>query len=152
MIVDAHVVLAGFLSDEAQAQAQAVIRNQLFGRRHLAVPSLLVYEVTNAAVQAACRGCISTDQAQEILATFEGLAIELQTVMWQSILSFAQRFDRSTYDAACLALADAAGQPLSTGGKRLYNAVRERLDWVRWLGDYEEAAGGDLREVVRISH
>ena len=109
MIVDSRVVLAGFLPDEAQAQAQAVIRDHVIGRRQLAAPS---------------RGRISAEQAQETLATFEWLAIELQAVTWQSSLSFAQRFDRSAHDAAYLALADAAGQPLLTG---------------------------DMREVVRIS-
>jgi len=51
----------------------------------------------------------------------------------------ALRFDRSAYDAAYLALAEATDQPLFTGDSRMYNAVREHLDWVKWIGDYREA-------------
>ncbi len=142
MIVDASVVLAAFLPDESQAQAQAVIRDHVIGRLLLSAPNLLLYEVTNAAVQATRRDRISAEQAREILASFEGLAIELQAVTWPEMLSFAQRFDRSAYDAAYLALAEATGQPLITGDRRLYHAVREQLDWVHWLGDYEATSGG----------
>ena len=47
MIVDASVILAAFFPDEAQARAQALIRDHVIGRRQLAAPTLLLYEVTN---------------------------------------------------------------------------------------------------------
>jgi len=34
---------------------------------------------------------------------------------------------------------EATDQPLVTGDLRMYNAVREHLDWVKWIGDYQEA-------------
>jgi predicted nucleic acid-binding protein len=105
----------------------------------LVAPTLLLYEVTNAVVQARRRGRISDGQAETLLSSFEGLGIALRPVTWHQILPLALRFDRSAYDAAYLALAEEAAQPLLTGDSRMYNAVREHLDWVQWIGDYPQA-------------
>ncbi len=136
MIVDASVILSAFFPDEEQSQAQALIGDHVTGRVHLVAPSLLLYEVTNGVVQGTRRGRISNEQAEEILAALEGLAIALEPVSWQQILPLALHFDRSAYDAAYLALAQAAGQPLVTGDRRMYNAIHDHLDWVKWIGDY----------------
>jgi predicted nucleic acid-binding protein len=135
MIVDASVILSAFFPDEAQAQAQALIRDHVMGRVELAAPALLLYEVTNAVVQARRRGRITEEQAQDVLTSFEGLEIALQPVSWQQMLPLAVRYDRSAYDAAYLALAERSRQPLITGDRRLYHAVHEDLDWVQWIGD-----------------
>lgn len=139
MIVDASVVLASFFPDEEQAQAQAVIRDHVAGRVQLAAPTLLLYEVTNAVLQALRRERISDEQAADILTSFEGLAITLLPVAWQQVLPLARRFDRSAYDAAYLALAEATGQPFVTVEERLYNAVHEHLPGMKWIGDYRGA-------------
>jgi predicted nucleic acid-binding protein len=136
MIIDASVILSAFFPDEAQVQAQTIIRDHVSERVRLVAPTLLLYEVTNAVLQAMRRERITAEQGEDILASFEGLSIALEPVTWQQMLSLAQRFDRSVYDAAYLALAEATGQPLTTGDRRMYNAVRERLDWVQWIGDY----------------
>jgi predicted nucleic acid-binding protein len=136
MIIDASVILSAYFPDEAQTQAQALIRDHVLGRVELAAPTLLPYEVTNAVVQARRRGRITDEQGQNILAVFEGLEIATRPVSWQQMLPLAVRYDRSAYDAAYLALAEMAGEPLVTGDRRLYNAVREHVDWVQWVGDY----------------
>ena len=146
MIVDASVVLAAFLPDGTQAQAQAVMRDHVIGRLRLSAPDLLLYEVTNAVVQAVRRGRIDTEQAQAVLASLEGMGIELQAVAWPAMVSSAQQFDRPAYDAAYVVLADATGQAFITGDRRLYNAIREHLDRVLWLGNYQ-GSGGDCRGV-----
>jgi len=61
----------------------------------------------------------------------------MEPVAWQQVLPMARRFDRSAYDAAYLALAEAQGATLITGDLRLYSAVRDHLDWVRWIGSSE---------------
>jgi len=139
MIVDASVILSAFFPDEDQAQAQALIREHVMGRVELVAPTLLLYEVTNAVVQARRRGRISDEQAGNVLTSVEGLGIALRPVTWQQILPLALRFDRSAYDAAYLALAEMTEQPLITGDRRLYNAVHEHLGWVQWMGDYPQA-------------
>lgn len=138
MIVDASVILSAFFPDEDQAQAQALIREHVIGRVELIAPSLLLYEVTNAAVQARRRGRISDEQAGILLTAFEGLGISLRQVPWQQILPLALRLDRSAYDAAYLALAEMTGQSLITADRRMYNAVHEHLDEVQWIGDFSQ--------------
>ena len=135
MIVDASVILSAFFPDEEQAQAQALIREHVIGHVDLVAPTLLLYEVINAVVQARRRGRISDEQAENILSSFEGLGIAVRPVDWRQILPMALRFDRSAYDAAYLALAEASNQPLVTGDRRMYNAVHAHLDWVQWIGD-----------------
>ena len=138
MIVDANVVLRAFFPDEEQAAAQALVRDHVAGRLRLAAPNLLLYEVTNAIVQAVRRGRVSAEDGEAILTSIEGLSIELAAVPWQPMLELARRFERSAYDAAYLALAEARGEPLVTGDLRLYRAVSEQLDWVRWVGEAPE--------------
>ena len=135
MIVDASVILRAFFPDEDQAQAQALIRDHVSGRTRLLAPTLMVYEVTNAVVQGVRRERITDDDGKAILTAFEGLGIEMELVTWQQMLPLARRFDRSAYDAAYLALALARGEPLVTGDQRLYHAVRDDLDIVRWIGN-----------------
>ena len=86
MIVDASVILSAFFPDEDQAQAQALIREHVMGHLGLAAPTLLLYEVTNAVVQARRRECISDEHARNVLISFEGLGITLRPVNWQQML------------------------------------------------------------------
>jgi predicted nucleic acid-binding protein len=136
VIVDAGVILSAFSPDEDQPRAQGLIREHVMGRVDLSAPTLLLYEVSNAVVRARRRRSISDEQTGAILTSLEGLGLELRPVTWQQMLPLALRFDRSAHDAAYLALAEMTGRPLITGDRRLYNAVREHLDWVQWIGDY----------------
>jgi predicted nucleic acid-binding protein len=138
IVVDASVILSAFFPDEEQAQAQALIREHVIRQVELVAPTLLLYEVANAVVQARRRGRVSDGQAEDILSSFEGLGILVRSVDWRQMLPFALRFERSAYDAAYLALAEALGQPLITGDRRMYNTVHEHLDWVHWIGDYQK--------------
>jgi predicted nucleic acid-binding protein len=52
--------------------------------------------------------------------------------------SFATRFNRpAAYDAHYLALAEMMNCEFWTADERLFNAVRDKLSWVRWLGQLE---------------
>ena len=136
MIVDANVLLRAFFPDEAQGQAQAVVREHVARRIHLMAPALLPYELCNAVWQAERRGRVTRPQADEVLHAMAGLEIEIIPQSWGAQLPLAREFDRSAYEAAYLALALATSQPLVTGDERLYNAVHAHLDWVLWIEDY----------------
>jgi len=134
VIVDASVILQAFFPDETQAEAQSLIREHVSGHVRLVAPTLLLYEVTNVVVQAVRRERVNAKEGETILVAFEGLGIEMEPMAWRRVLALAQRFGRSAYDAAYLALAEARGEPLVTGDRRLYRAVRDQLAWVRWVG------------------
>ena len=136
MIIDASVLLNAFFPDEAQAQAQAVLRGHVSGQARLKAPTLLTYEITNAVWQAERRGRISSQQVDEILRAAAGLDIELFPLDWGENLPMARRLGRSAYDAAYLTLAERLGEQLITGDLRLYNAVHPNLNWVLWIGAY----------------
>jgi predicted nucleic acid-binding protein len=140
MIVDASVILRAFFPDEAQAQAQAVVREHVAGRIQLKAPELLPYELANAVWQAERRRRISAAQANEILQAMEGLQIEILPLAWGEMLPLARRFECSAYDAAYLALAERLGEPLVTGDERLYHAVHAHLDWVQFVEEYNDPA------------
>lgn len=89
MIADASVSQSACFPDDDQVQARALIRDQVIGRVELAAPTLLLYQVTNAVVQARRRGRISDEQAETALSSFEGLGIALRQVTWQQALPLA---------------------------------------------------------------
>jgi predicted nucleic acid-binding protein len=136
MIADASVLLCAFFPDEAQAQAQALLRDHAAGHERLKAPTLVVYEVTNAVWQAERRERISSAQADKILQAAAGLEIELLPLDWGESLPLARQFNRSAYDAAYLSLAERLNERMITADERLYNAVHAKLKWVEWIGNY----------------
>jgi len=136
VIIDANVVLRAFFADEAQAQAQAVVRDHVAGRMALKAPDILPYELANAVWQAERRGRIDANRANEIIQAMVGLLIEIIPLEWGEMLPLARRFECSAYAAAYLVLAEKLGEPLITGDERLYHAVRAHLDWVQWVETY----------------
>jgi len=136
MIIDASVLLCAFFPDEAQTQAQRLVREHVAGRVQLKALALLPYELSNAVWQAERRGRVSRSQADEIQQAFTGLDIEIIPQTWGEMLPLARRFNRSAYDAAYLALAEVRKEPLITADERLYHTVRDHLDWVIWIRDY----------------
>ena len=134
MILDASVLLCAFFPDEAQPQAQALLRQHASGQMQLKAPELILYEVGNAVCQAERRGRIAEAQAAEILQTASELNIDLLPLEWGEMLPMARRFECSAYDAAYLRLAERVAEPFVTGDKRLYNAIHPQpglgdLDW-----------------------
>ena len=58
----------------------------------------------------------------------------------------AKRFNRpQAYDSHYLALAEMLGLELWTADERLYNAVKDALPWVKWLGDFQPQGGKEAK-------
>ena len=86
------------------------------------------YEATNAVLQAVRRGRATAETAGEVLMAIECLDTKTGIVTWQQMFRIERRFDRSASPAAYLALAEARGECLVMGNRRLYDAVREDLE------------------------
>lgn len=134
MIIDASVILRAFFPDEAQAEAQAILREHVAGSLNLKAPDLLPYELANAIWQAERRKRISTEQANQILKAVVDLQIEIFPLEWGEMLPMARRFERSAYDAAYLVLAEKLDEQLVTGDEHFFQAVNSQLGWVQYIG------------------
>jgi predicted nucleic acid-binding protein len=140
MVIDASVLLNALFPDEQQLEAQNLIRDYVAGVATLSAPTLLGYEITNAVWQAERRQRISCSQAEAILSAYDGLQIPLYGIDWQTVLTMSRQFNRSAYDAAYLVLAQSSSDTLVTGDLRLYNAVKDYLNWIIWIGDYQSTS------------
>lgn len=101
--------------------------------RHLAAPTLLYYEVTNALYQYQKRGLMSASSVRLALQAALSLPLRLhgEADLHQRALKLAERFSLpATYDAHYLALAEQLEAEFWTADRRLAQAVHPALAWV----------------------
>lgn len=142
VVIDSSVALKWRLRDEdALDEADALLDDVLAGKVELLTPSLFDYEITSALKMAVVRSRLSEIDAQSALADYWAYKIERRDFFSLQALAFqlANQYQRSTYDATYLALAQSEGVDLLTGDKRLFNAVNPVLNWVKWIGDYQSS-------------
>jgi predicted nucleic acid-binding protein len=99
----------------------------------------MLAEVTNAIFKAVRRGEISVGDAVANVERVVNFGIDLieDPVLHTDAIFTAHRLGRpSTYDAHYLALAKQLGCEIWTGDERLYNAVREFVPEIRWIGTF----------------
>jgi len=120
-------------SEEAYDLWESWLRSDLL----IIAPLLLTFEATSVIRNHVHRGLISEEVGRMALGALQGLSIravhseELHLQAWE----IATRANRPTaYDSYYLAVAETAGCDLWTADRRLYNAVREELSWVNYLG------------------
>ena len=140
IVIDASVALKWRLRDEeATGQADTLLDDFLAGNLVLLTPTLFDYEIANALRMAVTRQRLSEQEAvatpddfsRYTIARYDFANLSMRT------LQLSGRHQRSAYDSAYLALAELQGVWLFTGDKRLFNAVRQSLAWVKWIGDYQ---------------
>jgi predicted nucleic acid-binding protein len=140
VVIDASVALKWRLRDEEAANAaDAILDDFLGGKLELLTPTLFDYEIANALRVAVARQRVSEQAAASALTDFARYSIVRYDFLHLAVLAFqlSGEHQRSAYDSAYLALAQSSGTWLYTGDKRLYNAVKDALAWVKWLGDYQ---------------
>jgi predicted nucleic acid-binding protein len=140
IVIDASVALKWRLRDEeATQQADALLEDFLASKLVLLTPTLFDYEIANALRGAVARQRLSEQDAAAALTDFAQYAIVRYD--FSSIASrtfhLSGQHQRSAYDSAYIALAQAQAVWFFTGDKRLFNAVGPTLTWVKWLGDYQ---------------
>jgi len=92
--------------------------------------------ILNALLVAERRGRVNEVVTQNAFKAFMDLEISFlgPFLDYQGTISLARSFNRSVYDASYLAVAEKRNFDFVTGDKRLYNAVKEKLKWVKWIG------------------
>lgn len=144
LIIDAGVVLKWYLKDEDWGhEAISVLERYVDEELSLLAPGILAYEVSNALIVAERTGRIVPEITEKALEGFLELDIEFCDPFFDisNIIFFSRSFHQTIYDASYLALADSRGIPFLTGDKRLYNAVRGKLKWVKWIGEGDQGLG-----------
>jgi len=138
LVLDASVVLKWYLTDdECGQEALNILEQHVAGNVVLFAPSILPYEVLNALLVAERMGRIAEEVTEEAFHAFLELEINFQGSFrdYLDILSVARFFQRSAYDASYLSLARGKNIDFVTGDKQLYNAVKDKLKWVKWIGE-----------------
>jgi len=139
IVIDASVALKWWLRDEdSTAEADQIQTDFLCDKVNLAAPTLLDYEVVNTFKMAVVRNRIDEPYALSAISDLIAYDIERHDTRSIQPLAFklACRYQPSVYDAAYLALAQTLGFDFYTGDKRLFNAVGNVFNWVKWIGDY----------------
>lgn len=138
IVVDASVALKWYLGDEEHGQkALGLLDKYISDELVILAPSLLEYELINGLIIARKRGRIKEENILKAIDGFMNLEIELKNMLhlYPKMLEFCKTYNRSAYDASYLAVADEDGIDLITSDQSLYNAVKNNLKWVKWLGD-----------------
>ena len=139
LVVDASVVIASLLPDEPYRDAALhVLTEFLSDTLELLTVPLLRYEVANAVWKALKTNRVKLGDAREALKEFEAFNIPESVVSSVEALELAHTYDRSAYDSAYLALAQAGQTLLITADKRLYNALEGKFNRLIWVEDFQK--------------
>jgi predicted nucleic acid-binding protein len=138
--LDSGIVLKFVLPEADSDQAKALWQSIISSRQRPVAPFLFPFEVTSTLRKRTYRGDVSEYSGLSALRQIFSLQIKFTTFndMHEQAWHMAARFNRpAAYDAHYLALAEHLECEFWTADKRLYNAVNDKLPWVRWLGDFE---------------
>ncbi len=108
--------------DEWQEQNYQIIAPTLFG-----------YEVTNVFHRMSLAGQISPEEAEQLLEEALNLGITLygDKALHERALALARSLNLSAaYDAHYLALAESINAEFYTSDKRLFNSVKDTINWI----------------------
>ena len=135
--VDANIILWSLIPAPLSEAAEAVLARWRQEGVRLIAPSILAFEVTSSLRRLVYLNEITPEEGEEAFEKFLKLNIHLshRRAIFPLAWRLAKEFNRPrAYDTAYLALAQLYGCEFWTADKRLYNAVREKLEWVKWLG------------------
>jgi predicted nucleic acid-binding protein len=142
IVIDTSVTLKWIIDEDGSDKATALLSKWFIEGTVILAPVLLMYEVTNAIYQHVRRGELYLDDARQALdnalLAFLELDIPADSSLSRQAMELAQKYGLpATYDAHYLALAEREHCEYWTADTRLWNAVKGKLDWVRWLNDYQ---------------
>ena len=133
-IVDASLAMSWYLADEENREYGLSVLACLKARE-MRVPTLFIYEFSNALVVAHRRNRIDAEMLQRIFEKFSSLSIVIDTATAESSLrlgALALRYGLTCYDAAYLDLGMRTGFPIATLDKALIRAMQAaNVDLVR---------------------
>lgn len=133
LCVDANLVIR-LVADPADEAVRDLWEQWDAEHRHIAAPTLLYYEVSNALYRYQRAGMMSPEAVRLALGAAFALPVRLygDEPLHRRALALAERFSLPVaYDAHYLALADWLGGEFWTADRKLVRAVGGELPWVR---------------------
>ncbi len=141
IVIDASVAVKLILVEEFSDVSLQLYGYETKQGRIVIAPPLLLGEITNIIRQRMRRTPpITMEEALELLDDFQAFQIEIRNPpgLHHQALSISDEFGlAAAYDAHYLALARITGAEFWTNDRRLIRQVSDRLDFVRWIGDYQ---------------
>ncbi len=138
--VDASLAIKVVVKEPDSDKADALFAQWSNEGTHLIAPAFFDVETDSILRQKVIlRQELTSAQAEAAFAALQALPIRQLTVPAQRQLAWhiATEFRFATvYDATYLALAEWHGCPFWTADKRLFDQVKARILFVKWLGDY----------------
>lgn len=134
--VDASFIVAMLAPERYTTLATARWKAWIEDDFRILAPSLLGYEVTSALYRKVLQEQIEPKDGQAALEQF--LAMDIESIhlpeLHAKASNLAKQFNRpNTYDAHYLAMAEHLACPLWTADERLYNTVKEKFEWIKWV-------------------
>jgi predicted nucleic acid-binding protein len=144
VIVDTSIALKWVMDEDDSAKASALLSRCFVQETTVLAPTLLMYELTNAIYKHVRKGEIDLNDATQALDDALLGFVEFDSPGDSSLsrraIQLAHQYKLSaTYDAHYIALAERENCEYWTADERLWNAVKGKLPWVRWLGDYRSS-------------
>ena len=94
--------------------------------------------MANGINKAVARGHLSEQEGRDAISILLAVPAHKEPLPApEESYELSRKYQRSVYDSWYLDLAERAGCHFWTADHRLYNAVKERVSCVRWLGDYQ---------------
>jgi predicted nucleic acid-binding protein len=140
VVVDASLALKWVLSEADSSTAITLLQRWNTDNMEVIAPALFIYEATNILYRQVVTGKLSFDEVKKLLTKLFSIGILLNFAQYREIsiraMELSDRFGLpAAYDAHYLALAEHEKCEYWTADTRLWNAVRDKLPWVRRLSD-----------------
>jgi predicted nucleic acid-binding protein len=142
VVVDASLALKWVLSEADSNTAITLLKRWNTDNTEIIAPALFTYEATNILYRQVVTNKLSYEEAKKLLTKLLSIGILLNFVQHREIntraMELSHRFGLpAAYDAHYLALAEHEKCEYWTADSRLYNAVRDKLPWIRQLSEYQ---------------
>lgn len=145
VVVDASLAIKWVIDEPDSGNALDLLNEWTKAGKEVTAPALFTYEVTNIIYRHIGRKLLTYEEAMQALKNIFSIGISLDFSHFENVstqaLVLAHRFHTpATYDAHYLALAAHRDCECWTADTRLWNTVKGKLSWVRWIGDYEQSS------------
>lgn len=140
VVADSGIFIKLVLEEPFSEQADQLIRQWSQQTTQVAAPVLFQYEIVAVIRKHVYRKLLTAEEAaakRDMLLTIaQTIRFEVDEKLLRRAYALAEQFNRpTTYDSQYLALAERLGCDFWTADERLFNAVRQDLNWVHWLGN-----------------